>query len=95
MTRAIETGSVGSQLRLTTDIPLSYLGGPPFALTQRSYLVLTWGATTLAAALGAAPWLCAGLGCCLFPGAAALAGLIPNPSRSLLLGRNHPSVLAS
>jgi O-antigen/teichoic acid export membrane protein len=58
-------------------------------------LVLTWGATTLAAALGAAPWLCAALGCCLFPGAAALAGLIPNPSRSLLLGRKHPSVLAS
>jgi O-antigen/teichoic acid export membrane protein len=58
-------------------------------------LAITWGAATLAAVLGAAPWLRAGLGCCLFPGAAALAGLIPNPSRSLLLGPNHPSMLAS
>lgn len=33
-----------SQLRLTTDIPISYLGGRPFALTERRHLVLTWGA---------------------------------------------------
>jgi len=33
-----------SQLRLTTDIPLSYIGGQPFALTERRHLVLTWGA---------------------------------------------------
>jgi O-antigen/teichoic acid export membrane protein len=58
-------------------------------------LAITWGAATLAAVLGAAPWLRAGLSCCLFPGAAALAGLVPNPSRSLLLGRQHPPVLAS
>jgi len=32
-----------AQLRLTTDIPISYLGGQPFALTERCYLVLTWG----------------------------------------------------
>ena len=32
-----------SQLRLTTDIPLSYLGGQPFALTSRQHLALTWG----------------------------------------------------
>jgi GH15 family glucan-1,4-alpha-glucosidase len=32
-----------SSLRLTTDIPLSYLGGPPFALTERRHLVLAWG----------------------------------------------------
>ena len=32
-----------SQFRLTTDIPLSYLGGQPFALTERRHLVLTWG----------------------------------------------------
>jgi GH15 family glucan-1,4-alpha-glucosidase len=31
-------------LRLTTDIPLSYLDGRPFALTGRHHLVLTWGA---------------------------------------------------
>ena len=31
-------------LRLTTDIPLSYLGGQSFALTERRHLVLTWGA---------------------------------------------------
>jgi GH15 family glucan-1,4-alpha-glucosidase len=33
-----------TQLRLTTDIPLSYLGGQPFTLTGRQYLILTWGA---------------------------------------------------
>jgi GH15 family glucan-1,4-alpha-glucosidase len=33
-----------SPLRLTTDIPLSYLGGQPFALTGRRHLALTWGA---------------------------------------------------
>lgn len=32
-----------SQLRLTTDIPLSHLGGQPFTLTGRHRLVLTWG----------------------------------------------------
>jgi GH15 family glucan-1,4-alpha-glucosidase len=32
-----------SQLRLTTDIPLSYVGGQPFTLTGRQHLVLTWG----------------------------------------------------
>ena len=31
-------------LRLTTDIPLSYLAGQPFTLTERKYLVLAWGA---------------------------------------------------
>jgi GH15 family glucan-1,4-alpha-glucosidase len=33
-----------SQLRLTTDIPLSYLGGAPFTLSDRRHLVLSWGA---------------------------------------------------
>lgn len=33
-----------AQLRLTTDIPISYLAGRPFALTERHHLVLTWGA---------------------------------------------------
>lgn len=32
------------QLRLTTDIPLSYIDGKAFALTGRRYLALTWGA---------------------------------------------------
>lgn len=31
-------------LRLTTDIPISYLLGQPFALTERRHLILTWGA---------------------------------------------------
>jgi GH15 family glucan-1,4-alpha-glucosidase len=35
----------GAQVRLTTDIPLSYLSGSPFALTERRYLSLTWGAS--------------------------------------------------
>ncbi len=30
-------------LRLTTDLPLSYLDGRPFHLTERRHLVLTWG----------------------------------------------------
>jgi GH15 family glucan-1,4-alpha-glucosidase len=33
-----------AQLRLTTDIPVSYLAGQPFALTDRRHLVLSWGA---------------------------------------------------
>lgn len=37
-------GGFASPLRLTTDIPLSYLGGQPFALTERRHLVLAWGA---------------------------------------------------
>lgn len=32
-----------AQLRLTTDLPLSYLDGRPFSLTERRRLVLTWG----------------------------------------------------
>jgi GH15 family glucan-1,4-alpha-glucosidase len=30
-------------LRLTSDIPTSYLGGSAFALTERKHLALTWG----------------------------------------------------
>jgi GH15 family glucan-1,4-alpha-glucosidase len=33
-----------THLRLTADIPLSYLCGKPFTLTGRQHLVLTWGA---------------------------------------------------
>jgi GH15 family glucan-1,4-alpha-glucosidase len=33
-----------SPLRLTTDVPLAYLGGQPFALTERRHFALTWGA---------------------------------------------------
>ena len=33
-----------SHLRLTSDVPVSYLSGQPFALTSRKHLVLTWGA---------------------------------------------------
>jgi GH15 family glucan-1,4-alpha-glucosidase len=39
----VEFAGFGSRLRLTTDIPLSYLGGRPFALTGPHHLVLTWG----------------------------------------------------
>ncbi|HEX6245921.1 MAG TPA: trehalase-like domain-containing protein, partial [Polyangiales bacterium] len=45
-----ETGShhikylgFAAELRLTTDVPLSYLDGIPFALTEKKYLVLAWG----------------------------------------------------
>lgn len=33
-----------TELRLTTDAPLSYLDGEPFALTERKHFVLAWGA---------------------------------------------------
>jgi GH15 family glucan-1,4-alpha-glucosidase len=33
-----------TELRLTTDAPLTYLGGDPFALTERRHFVLAWGA---------------------------------------------------
>ncbi|MCC6551624.1 MAG: glycoside hydrolase family 15 protein [Polyangiaceae bacterium] len=33
-----------TDLRLTTDAPLSYLDGEPFALTERKHFVLAWGA---------------------------------------------------
>ncbi len=33
-----------SELRLTTDAPLSYLDGEPFALSERKHFVLAWGA---------------------------------------------------
>ncbi len=39
----VEFGGFDSPLRLTTDIPLSYLDGRPFALSGPHYLVLTWG----------------------------------------------------
>lgn len=32
------------QVRLTTDAPLSYLDGEPFALTAKKYFVFSWGA---------------------------------------------------
>lgn len=31
-------------VRLTTDIPLAYLGGPGFALSEKRHLVFAWGA---------------------------------------------------
>jgi GH15 family glucan-1,4-alpha-glucosidase len=33
----------GAPLRLTTDVPVSYLDGQPFALAGRRHLALTWG----------------------------------------------------
>jgi GH15 family glucan-1,4-alpha-glucosidase len=35
---------LASPLRLTTDLPVSYLGERPFTLTERRNFVLTWGA---------------------------------------------------
>jgi GH15 family glucan-1,4-alpha-glucosidase len=32
-----------SPLRVTTDLPLSYLGGTPFTLTGRRHLAMSWG----------------------------------------------------
>jgi GH15 family glucan-1,4-alpha-glucosidase len=40
----IDFGGFSAQLRLTSDVPVSYLGGLPFALTGRRHLILSWGA---------------------------------------------------
>lgn len=40
----ISYGGYSAELRLTTDAPLSYLTGEPFALTERKHFVLAWGA---------------------------------------------------
>jgi GH15 family glucan-1,4-alpha-glucosidase len=32
----------GAEVRLTSDVPMSYLQGIPFALTERKYMVLSW-----------------------------------------------------
>jgi len=40
----IQFDGFNSPLRLTTDIPPSYLAGQAFALTERRHLALTWGA---------------------------------------------------
>src|SRR5689334_3932965 len=40
----VEFGGFAAPLRLTTDVPLSYLQGHPFTLVERRQLVLTWGA---------------------------------------------------
>jgi GH15 family glucan-1,4-alpha-glucosidase len=40
----VEFEGFASRLRLTTDLPLSYLGQGSFALTARQHLVLAWGA---------------------------------------------------
>jgi GH15 family glucan-1,4-alpha-glucosidase len=34
----------GSPVRLTTNVPIAYLQGQPFALTKRRHLVFSWGA---------------------------------------------------
>jgi GH15 family glucan-1,4-alpha-glucosidase len=40
----VEFGGFAAPLRLTTDVPLSYLQGHPFTLVERRQMVLTWGA---------------------------------------------------
>ncbi len=40
----VEYLGFGATVRLTTDIPLSYVGGTPFALSSRQHLVFAWGA---------------------------------------------------
>lgn len=40
----VEYRGYAAGLRLTTDAPISYLGGDGFALTQRRHFVLSWGA---------------------------------------------------
>jgi GH15 family glucan-1,4-alpha-glucosidase len=40
----IDYEGFGNPLRLTSDIPVAYLSGVPFALTERRHLVLSWGA---------------------------------------------------
>src|SRR5262249_50758788 len=41
--RQVRFEGFSSPFRLSADIPLSYLNGEPFALTDRRHLVLSWG----------------------------------------------------
>jgi O-antigen/teichoic acid export membrane protein len=52
-------------------------------------LALTWALVVAADSVGAAPWLAAALGCCLFPAIAAIVRLLPNPGRSSLFVRQQ------
>jgi O-antigen/teichoic acid export membrane protein len=52
-------------------------------------LALTWALVVAARSVGAAVWVQAALGCCLFPAIAAVAGLLPNPGRSGLFARQQ------
>jgi GH15 family glucan-1,4-alpha-glucosidase len=40
----VQFDGFAAPLRLTTDMPISYLSGQPFALTERLHFVLAWGA---------------------------------------------------
>jgi GH15 family glucan-1,4-alpha-glucosidase len=40
----VDFGGFAAPLRLTTDVPLSYLQGQPFSLVERRQMVLSWGA---------------------------------------------------
>ncbi|MCK9462937.1 MAG: glycoside hydrolase family 15 protein [Proteobacteria bacterium] len=40
----VSYGGFDAELRLTTDVPLSYLNGLPFALTAKKHIIFSWGA---------------------------------------------------
>jgi O-antigen/teichoic acid export membrane protein len=77
---------------LARQVPLRVFVG--LALRSAVALAFTWGLVVVARAAGAMPWLVVTLGCCLFPCVAALAGLVPNPSRSTLFDRKHQPLAA-
>ncbi|HUO68836.1 MAG TPA: polysaccharide biosynthesis C-terminal domain-containing protein, partial [Gammaproteobacteria bacterium] len=72
---------------LSNRIPWRVFGGLLARLAAA--LALTWALVLAAEAVGAAPWLRAALGCCLYPAIAAAVGLLPNPGRSTLFARQH------
>jgi len=40
----VSYGGFNAEVRLTTDVPLSYLNGLPFALTAKRHIIFSWGA---------------------------------------------------
>jgi len=56
-------------------------------------LLMTFAVVEVALAPRLAPWLAATLGCALYPAFSALAGLLPNPVRSILFAGGPPGHL--
>jgi hypothetical protein len=72
---------------MSRHLPRAALAGVLVRLVAA--LTATWAVATAVGALGAPVWLRAVAGCCVYPLAALLVGLVPNPGRSILFARRH------
>jgi O-antigen/teichoic acid export membrane protein len=72
---------------LAKHVPWRVFAGVVARLTGA--LALTWALVAAVREVDSAPWPLAVLGCCMFPVAAAITGLLPNPVRSVLFARRH------